>query len=379
MKIVICQLEHLYEYPPTLNLINNLVNLGYEVTIISINIPNELIDKLKASKVQVVNVIARDLFFKLINKIYSNYLIKCTVIKICPYNCILWTTTDRTAVALKSVLFKYKHIMQLMELIEDYFFSRRIPFIKAELDKVGRNAHAVVVPEYNRAHIQKAWWRLDEVPFVLPNKNEQHPQVRELPLNSPRLALADKKIRETCGKKIILYQGVFSQERKLDAIADAVKILGSDYCLVLMGRSNKILINLEKKYKESIVHIDFISPPDHLYITSHAYIGSLVYTADQPVRHNSILNSLYCAPNKIFEYAGFGLPMIGNDIPGLKNLFESNNMGICAKKMSGHAFAEAIIEIERQYKYFSNNSKKFYNKINTSNCLLEILDSTKNQ
>ena len=32
----------------------------------------------------------------------------------------------------------------------------------------------------------------------------------------------------------------------------------------------------------------------------------------------TILNALYCAPNKIYEYAGCNIPMIGTDVLGLK-------------------------------------------------------------
>ena len=30
------------------------------------------------------------------------------------------------------------------------------------------------------------------------------------------------------------------------------------------------------------------------------------------------LNPLYCAPNKIFEYSKYGIPMISNDVPALR-------------------------------------------------------------
>lgn len=42
--------------------------------------------------------------------------------------------------------------------------------IQANLKKYAKKAYKVVVPEYNRAHIQKTWWGLEKVPTVLPNK-----------------------------------------------------------------------------------------------------------------------------------------------------------------------------------------------------------------
>ena len=66
---------------------------------------------------------------------------------------ILWTTTDRTARDLGPVLFKYKHVMQLMELIYDIPYFPRQKIIQSNIKKYAKKAYKVVVPEYNRAQI----------------------------------------------------------------------------------------------------------------------------------------------------------------------------------------------------------------------------------
>lgn len=38
------------------------------------------------------------------------------------------------------------------------------------IENLARRASRVVVPEYNRAHIQQAYWNLPRLPKVLPNK-----------------------------------------------------------------------------------------------------------------------------------------------------------------------------------------------------------------
>ena len=53
-----------------------------------------------------------------------------------------------------------------------------------------------------------------------------------------------------------------------------------------------------KKYMEilsDLIYIPQIPSPQHLFVTSIAYIGILVY---DPIS----LNQIFCAPNKIFEY-----------------------------------------------------------------------------
>ena len=59
-------------------------------------------------------------------------------------------------------------------------------------------------------------------------------------------------------------------------------------------------------------------------ITSYARIGINFYRPN-------CLNKAFCAPNKIYEFSGFGIPIIGNDIPGLKNTIGLNNAGKCVR------------------------------------------------
>ena len=83
---------------------------------------------------------------------------------------ILWTATDATVRDLGDVVLKYKHVMQLMELIRDIPRFPGQSLVGLNIKKYAQKAFKVVVPEYNRAHIQKTWWDLNRLPSVLPNK-----------------------------------------------------------------------------------------------------------------------------------------------------------------------------------------------------------------
>lgn len=105
------------------------------------------------------------------------------------------------------------------------------------------------------------------------------------------------------------------EERDLSNFIRAIKELGSEYKLVLLGKDRDML----RKYRQiddSLIHIEFIPAPDYLLFTSMCHMGIVTYDP-------GTLNTAYCAPNKIFEYAAFGKPMIANNIPGLKVLSES--------------------------------------------------------
>ena len=113
-----------------------------------------------------------------------------------------------------------------------------------------------------------------------------------------------------------------------------------------------------KKYKKTIV-MPYIVAPYHLEVTSHAFVGILIYT---PVygTFTSPLNSIYCAPNKLYEFSQFGIPMIGNDIPGLRYTIEYNHMGVCVQKMNTESFSQAIKNIADNYEKYSENAITFY-------------------
>ena len=376
MDIFICQVENLNSYPPTINLINNLVRNGHKVTVISLNVPENIAAMCENLQVEVIDIKAQELYFKLFNKINHKRLVTKTLTQHCPEGSILWTTTDYTAVAIREVLWKYKHIMQLMELIEEYPVSKRLPF-NMNLAKYARKARCVVVPEYNRAHIQKTWWNLESVPCLLPNKTDWHPRVKKIPLKQEIPINSQNLLKELDNKKIILYQGSFGTDRRLDIVVEAVKMLGPEYCMILMGSHNKMSQELLNNYQGVVYHIDYIAPPNHLYITSYAHIGVLSYVPTQRCAHYSLLNALYCAPNKIYEYAGFGLPMVGNDIPGLKATIDAQKMGVCAADMTPQAFVDAFLQVENYYEEMSSNAINFYNSVDIDKCIQKILDHVK--
>ena len=88
----------------------------------------------------------------------------------------------------------------------------------------------------------------------------------------------------------------------------------------------------------------------------------------------SELNALYCAPNKIFEYAGYGIPMIGSYVPGLLMPFERYRIGYCCEHEDVAAVLHNIELIENSYDEMSQNCKMFYNATNNEATVKQILE-----
>lgn len=367
MKVLIVhgfQIEH---YPPVRNLIEILLRNGHMVTIITKG-HIDLFDK-KNKNLKFIEIPANSNGFNLSS--VMGYFKKCKIIqelveREMPKNDVLWTTTDTTVRDLGKCVYKYKHVMQLMELIEDVPLLPNQYIFWTHVQKYAHKAYKVVVPEYNRAQIQKVFWNLEKLPEILPNK-PVCVEVKAIPEEIKKfLDEVDKEER-----KIILYQGNFDGDRELNDYAEAVSRVSDKYCLYLMGRDSDFRVKLCEKYPD-IKYIPFIKPPYHLLVTQKAFIGLLPYKAVK-LGHLSPLNALYCAPNKIYEYAGCGLPMIGSDVPGLAIPFETNKIGLIRKDYTVDELVDFIKEIEANYASYKQNCLGYFESVDLDTIVEKIL------
>lgn len=265
-----------------------------------------------------------------------------------PYD-LLWVIHEETAFEFKNILQGKKYILSLYELND-----HRRDFLE-KIKPVIQNAQEVIVPEYNRACILRVWMKLDKTPTVIPNKPLTHPRKRNIP-NSYSSQLE--------GKKVVLYQGYINRSRNLDKVCEAIKDMPG-YCIVLMGKGDTTYINeLKQKYPQ-IIHISFIAPPEHLYVTSWAHIAIVKYDF-------VVLNAIFCAPNKTWEYTGFGIPVLCHDIPGLRYTIGQYKAGVCTDMDDTEAIKAAIAEMDSNYEEYSQNAVKYYESFNVKQILIEI-------
>lgn len=376
MKIVVVLLTHIDNLPPARTLLLALSQLGYSVSVITMY-SKALPEEIKKNKNFIVYDLQPEVEHNkikcLINRFKRRKKIRYLLNTIVKEEDIVWTVTDYDAMECGKILSKFNHVMQLMELIEDIPYFDEFPLIKASLSSIGSRAKVVVVPEYNRACIQQAYWNLKETPIVLPNKPITTFNEKYLQLDDKNAMNVIEKIKE---KKIVLYQGVFGYERVLDQFIEAVEMLGNEYCVLLMGRDDDEAKKLLNKYPNTYF-IPFMRAPEHLKVTSYAHIGILSYVNTNNIRHYLPLNALYCAPNKIYEYANFGIPMIGNNIPGLNYPFEKYNIGKCAEKLTAEKIAEVIKSVEDNYDEMSKNCIKFFDSIDIKEIVEKIITIAK--
>lgn len=279
---------------------------------------------------------------------------------------VLWIEGNYTIDSLRpDFINKYKHILQLQELYDSRIMKGKL--LERSLRKLLPTSRAVITPEYNRAEIIRAFFKLETTPYVLPNKATFFPDEEDL----KRLSEKYDNIRTAIkGRKAILYQGILTRERNLDTIVKALATLDSDkYVTVLLGKETKFVAEY-KRLDPNLIHIPYIPAPDYLYVTSLAYIGILEYAPTS-------LNLIYCAPNKIFEYGYFGIPMLGNNIPGLKYTIEANSMGCLFESNNSTSIINSVNDIINNYEIYSYNAKKYFDSVDNKETVKQILNKLK--
>lgn len=68
---------------------------------------------------------------------------------------------------------------------------------------------------------------------------------------------------------------------------------------------------------------------------------------------NVNLNNYYFAPNKIFQYLNSRIAIITNDYPGLLDIIEKNNIGVCINEISTQSLRNAIMHIYEKKLYLN--------------------------
>lgn len=359
-KILIIFDKYISALPPLITIIDTLVD-KYQLTVIVREHEEVIENEYSGKSVEFISMnnskVTNNILFKAYNRLVRIHFFRKIIPKIIKqgnYD-LVWIVSAEAAGMLKKTTIDTKYIFSIYEL-----HANETKLLK-KLKPIAQNAQNVIVPEFNRANILRVWLQLKETPLVIPNKPLFHPRTSNKEHDIAEL----KTIKD---KKIILYQGHILRSRNLDALCEAVETL-PNFVLVLMGRShNNYLEELKSKYPK-ITHIDFVKPPMHLNITSHAYIGVVTYNFNT-------INNVFCAPNKIWEYSGFGIPMIGNKLPGLIYTIGKHKAGECVNMSNPEDIKTAIKKIEENYSEFSESSNKMYDTVDVEKLILSVVNDS---
>lgn len=247
--------------------------------------------------------------------------------------------------------------------LHDYYLCNAVFWIKLFYPKVKviYDAHELIIPNggvYNGKR-QKFFYKIEKslikkMDLVIVANNErgylmrEHYNLEKTPLtikNIPDIKReADSKIELTSetesfisnakakGKKIFVYQGAMVTGRELERVVNIFSLIASKTALIMIG--NGANLPSLKKHGEIEGNNESISFTGHLdvdqmyCILGKSDFGIITYSSAN-------LNNIFCAPNKLYEYANLMLPFI------------TTNQKTIVNEVSGYSFAHIIdMEVE---------------------------------
>ena len=363
-KVIYIVKSQLHIYPPCIAQIRMLKKNGVDVEVWYGSCSESLLVLLNQEGIQTIEIgEVRGRYPGKLDKV-NNWIIfgnavKRHIISVSDISqTIFWFGTAETAIPLVGKLKGINYALTSLELLDDDKIKRRI------FGKLTYDAKFLVCCETTRAYIMRYWYNLKKLPYVMPNKPYGFDQNRR---KEPSIEASRKAIELIKDKKFIIYQGILKSPDYMLNMAKAIKESGSNYYFVLMGQDpENIYPKVVKEYSKTI-YIENIPAPFHLEVTSYADIGFVFYD------ENSSLNRAFCAPNKIYEYSGLGIPSIGNMVPGLVNTIGAAKAGICCH-MCKEELVKALSSIKELYEEYSRNSYAFYSATDNESLMKAIIN-----
>ena len=374
---IIMQVDLIY-YPPALTLIKTLCDLKYMPIYVGEYSDEKQKSELTKRGVRFIDAPVYRVEYTLPHKFiklqqFKRFVYHTLAQYYNPDSDLVWILNMETLQLVDKIVEKYKTIVQLYEFTSPHLTWKHYllnPLF--DLKKTLHKAYKIVHCEYNRAQITKGVYQLAKTPYVLPNKPYEE-QIDQIPDDIH--VVLDEIFQNTENKRVLLYQGAIQRfDRRLEEFCEAISELPEEYVLVIMGKKTPYAENLRAKYpSERILFAPFIRPPYHLLVTQMASIGILSYISNSSIWQN-VINTIYCAPNKIFEYAKYNKPMIANDIPGLKYIFSQYQCGeVVEYPLKAQEIVEKIHTIEIHYPEYANNARKYYDSIQLPIIIQEIV------
>ena len=145
--------------------------------------------------------------------------------------------------------------------------------------------------------------------------------------------------------RIVLFQGGFSPGRGLNELLEAFEgeVTSSEWALVFLGfgaqhaagqQLEKRVVQASEKLPNVFFH-PAVPQKELLALTASADIG-ICLTEDMCLSHS------FSLPNKLFEYAMAGIPMVVSDLPEMRRLTEEFECGLVCEQLSPAGIRTAL-------------------------------------
>ncbi|GAA3706799.1 glycosyltransferase [Oceanisphaera sediminis] len=149
---------------------------------------------------------------------------------------------------------------------------------------------------------------------------------------------------------VFIYVGILGAGRGIDVVLEAFKEKPEAHLVFLgYGEYYDELKSLEATYSNVHVH-DAVEHSKVVEVVSSADVGLCLI-------ENVSLSDYYCLPNKLFEYAFAGLPVLASNFPDISKVVSDYSLGFCTD-LDEKSIRNGIEKFETgQYVYAVDNCK----------------------
>ena len=213
---------------------------------------------------------------------------------------------------------------------------------------------------------EKITWRfIDHFISVSPSiikwyEEEYGRKKNTLILNSPEIETKKtensngfrKKFLINDDEKLFIYVGEINKGRGITNLLEIFKDLKSRILFLGYGPLVNKVKDFEKNYSNIHYH-EAVEPDSLISLIQEADVGLCLV-------ERVSLSDYFCLPNKLFEYAFAGLPVIASDFPDIKFLVEKYDLGFCCDSGSIKDVKKNIERYESIIKISKNDVSKLH-------------------
>ncbi len=359
-RVLFFDIHPIHTRPPCLAEVCTLRDMGIEVVVLTTgcNEPTRALLAEKGVTLEIfsmaefpIMVVQRGInalrYFVMFRRFFRKYWTDHTV---------LWIGTEQSTIKMWRFVSGHRPIIvNALEFYEKDWYQKG-------MSRIAPQADILTACEPTRAQYMVDWWHLDRMPYLLRNK----PYGTIPPKgngSTPELKAAIDLLRD---KKVLLYQGAISADRDLSLLAQALAGGNSEFYLVLSGPDKDGGVEKLTKIYEKVLYLGNFPAPTHLEITPYA-------TACVAFYKDNCINNRFCAPNKIYEYAGCGAPMLCNPIPGLTETVGKAGAAECVDFADPQAVLDALERISADYDRYHQAALDFYRETDNTPVMEQLV------
>lgn len=126
------------------------------------------------------------------------------------------------------------------------------------------------------------------------------------------------------GTVLLLHQGSIQKDRGCTLLADAMREVTGARLVFLGGGPMKAALQqrvAQQRLEDRVHFLDPVPPDALLAVTASADVGITLL-------EDTCLNHRFALPNKLFEYAMAGLPILASDLPEIRRVVAEHDVGL---------------------------------------------------